>query len=86
MFAHEEIIAALLAQERTASGSSAKYLVATNAGAEWQYGEPDAMQRGSYQGKAGSVRRSNKGRTYRAANGTRRYIRDYDSEVIAYVP
>lgn len=45
---------------------------------------PTGQASGSYRGKAGSIRRSNKGRTTRAANGSRRYLIDYDSTVVAY--
>jgi len=41
---------------------------------------------GSFQGKQGSLRRSNKGRTYRAPNGSRRYIADWENTAVAYLP
>jgi hypothetical protein len=45
---------------------------------------PTGMASGSYRGKAGSIRRSNKGRSRRMPNGSRRYLIDYDSTVVAY--
>jgi len=36
--------------------------------------KPTGLNSGSYQGKAGSIRRNRKGATRRLANGSRRYV------------
>lgn len=82
----ELLIRAILATQKTSTGAAqscnSRYL--TQEG--WQEGKPQSFESGSFQGRAGTIRRSNKGRTYRAPNGSRRYIIDYNTEVIAYVP
>lgn len=47
-------------------------------------GKPPTEHVGAFVGRAGSIRRSRKGRTYHAANGSRKYIISHDSEVLAY--
>jgi len=59
-----------------------KYLDSTG----WHDGKPSSLMSGSFTGRAGSIGRSNKGRTYRKPNGSRRYLVDYESDVIAYMP
>jgi hypothetical protein len=73
-------------EELLADGSKA-----TTTPAQWFDGSqwhntpvPTGMASGSYRGKAGSIRRSNKGRSRRMPDGSRRYLIDYDSTVVAY--
>lgn len=82
MFKHEEIIAMLLADEAKKTSTGSKWFDGTT----WHNGKPQSFESGSFVGKAGTMRRSNKGRSYRAPNGSRRYVIDYNTEVIAYVP
>lgn len=46
--------------------------------------KPTASQKGGFAGKVGTTRRSRKGRTYKAPNGTRYY--DGLGQDIAYLP
>jgi hypothetical protein len=45
-----------------------------------------AMAKGGFTGKAGTMKRSRKGRTYRAPNGSRTYLNNWwdETTVIAY--
>jgi hypothetical protein len=47
-------------------------------------GKPPAALKGGYEGKAGSIRRSRKGAMRRLANGSRKYIADWDNTVKFY--
>lgn len=46
--------------------------------------EIKAADLGNFVGKVGSMRRSRKGRSYRAPNGSRRYLHGDGIEVVAY--
>lgn len=51
----------------------------------WQKGKPPQGSVGQYVGRAGSMRRSRKGRTTRNANGSRKYLHgDGPQVVLAY--
>lgn len=50
----------------------------------WQKGKPPTGSVGSFVGRAGSMRRSRKGRTTRVANGSRKYLRGEPDTVLAY--
>jgi hypothetical protein len=75
----DEVLTLLHAKEERPAGT-AKWF----DGVTWHYSKPQGT--GSFQGRAGSIRRSSKGRTRRVANGKRKYIIDYDSTVVAYRP
>ena len=45
-----------------------------------------AAELGSFQGRAGSLRRSRKGATRRLANGRRNYIAPWNGRVVSYKP
>lgn len=47
-------------------------------------GKPPAGTIGKFEGKVGTTRRSRKGRTYHAPNGSRKYIAPYEQEVVMY--
>lgn len=46
----------------------------------------NSVEIGSFVGKAGSLRRSRKGRTYRLANGRRTYQAPWKDPVVSYKP
>jgi hypothetical protein len=56
--------------------------VFTQAG--WEGFDSDKHDLGSFHGRAGTPKRSRKGRTYRAPNGVRKYHPWNPQEVIAY--
>jgi len=80
MFTLDEIEAILAPVATPAQG--ARYFDSTG----WHDGKPSSLMSGSFTGRAGSIGRSNKGRTYRKPNGSRRYLVDYESDIIAYMP
>lgn len=47
-------------------------------------GKPAAGSIGKFDGKVGTTVRSRKGRTYKAPNGSRKYIAPLDNEVVMY--
>jgi hypothetical protein len=73
----DEVLALLAAKDRK-SATGNKWF----DGTEWHYGT--ARNVGSFQGRAGSIRRNRKGATSRMPNGTRKYI-DNQTAVIAYL-
>jgi hypothetical protein len=50
----------------------------------WEHFTQDKHDLGSFHGRAGTTKRSRKGRTYRAPNGVRKYHPWNPQEVIAY--
>lgn len=46
----------------------------------------EAMDLGSFQGRAGSLRRSRKGAVRRLPNGRRKFVQTWKSSVVSYLP
>jgi hypothetical protein len=57
-------------------------LIRTESGVEQAFLKPSEF--GEFRGKLGSTKRSRKGRSYRAANGSVKYEPNWETEVIAY--
>jgi len=64
-------IESLLASKRSSQSKLGKYCFADG---RVEQGKPPADLVGSFHGNVGSTRRSTNGRTYRAPNGSRRYL------------
>jgi len=80
MFLTDEVISDLL-QDEPAPAARKGRKVFTSEG--WVSMKVNATTVGAFEGKAGSLRRSRKGRTYRMANG-RRFYNDLEATVLAY--
>lgn len=89
---NDELIAALYATRKTAQGKGVKtanrpHKLITRVDGELvvEYVATLPMSLvGGYDGKAGTMKRSRKGRSSRNANGRRFYNPNYEREVIAY--
>lgn len=80
-----ELIAALMSGgSKSKAAQSGFALVRTENGLEKV--ALDKINLGGFEGKAGTARRSRKGRTYRAPNGRRHYAGQYETpEVVSYL-
>jgi len=85
-----EVIAALMEKARTSSRGMSGSL---DSGGEkhftrngWAYGKVTADMKGEFVGNVGTTRRSRKGRTYHAPNGSRSYQEQWwvENPVVAY--
>lgn len=74
-----------LMEGKKKQGKTKKFaLVRTDNGLEFEnLSKSTTAKVGSYQGNVGSARRSRKGRTYRAPNGSRYYVPG-ELDVVAY--